>query len=137
MGDAHLFTLRPLARQTNNATLDGAFRVHLSLRDLKALSLEPGDLCRLSVPDGPSTLGFVWLSQDANTNNPKPIAKITDTLKDAYNLNFQDRVLVEKAENSLMRADRVYVTEVGHASNSSSKEEMSELEYWAGQSLCK
>ena len=137
MSDGQLFILRPVVRPAANATLDGAFRVHVSAKDLKSLSLEPGELCQLVVPDSPSMLGFIWLAPDLISNNPKRIAKITETLKDTYNLNFQDRISIEKADSSLLRADKVYVTEIGQGVGCTSREELAEVEYWAGQSLCK
>src|SRR6266702_2533195 len=54
------FTLRPLERRMPVSALEGGFRVQLSIRDLKALGLETGDLCRLSSPGG-AGLAIAWL----------------------------------------------------------------------------
>lgn len=91
------FSLRPLERIPPGTLLEGAFRVHLALKDLKALKLSNGDLVRLSTPDGPKGIAIAWLASQTNPGN-KPIAKVTDLLRDKYGLSLNDRVFVEKAD---------------------------------------
>lgn len=136
MSDSHVYSLRPLVRSAGNPTLEGAFRIHVAPKELKALGLEAGDLCSLNVSDSSAGLGFIWPSYDNNSVTPKRIAKISDLLKDAYGLNYQDKVTISKVEDGLQRIDTVYVTEVGEGLSASNELEGDEIQFWTSNSLC-
>jgi AAA family ATPase len=129
------FTLRPLERRMPVSALEGGFRVQLSIRDLKALGLETGDLCRLSSPGG-AGLAIAWLSQDANSSNQtKRIAKVTDLLRETYGFTLQDRISIEKANEPWERADTVFITPSDPEQSLASYESPDELEQWASYAL--
>jgi AAA family ATPase len=89
------FTLRPLERVPPGDMLEGAFRVHLALKDLKEIKVTNGDLVRLSTPEGPKGIAIAWLAVTAKPNN-KPIAKVTDLLKAKLGINLNDKVFIDK-----------------------------------------
>jgi AAA family ATPase len=91
------FTLRPLERNPPGTLLEGAFRVHITLKELKALKVSQGDLVRLSNSEGPKGVAVAWLATQTNPGN-KPIAKVTDLLRDKYGLSLNDKIFIEKAE---------------------------------------
>ena len=136
MSDSHLFSLRPYVRPAGTPTLEGAFRVHVAPKELKALGLEAGDLCSLNISDSTAGLGFIWPSYDNNAVTPKRIAKISDVLKDTYGLNYQDKVTISKVDDGLQRADTVYVTEVGDRCLGQKDLELEEIQFWASNYLC-
>ena len=136
MSDSHIYSLRPFVRPAGNPTLDGAFRVHVAPKELKALGLEAGDLCSLNVSDSNAGLGFIWPSFDNSSVTPKRIAKISDLLKDTYGLNYQDRVTISKVEDGLQRTGTVYVTEIGEGLSSSNDLGVEEMQFWASNCLC-
>ena len=136
MSESPIFSLRPHVRSSGNATLEGAFRIHLAPKDIKILGLEAGDLCSLKTSDSNSAQGFIWPLYESNNASPKRIAKISDTLKDAYNLNYQDRVTIIKDESGLLRADAVYIGEINTDLAESEKVESDEVKFWASHSLC-
>lgn len=136
MSDANLFTLRPLARPAASATLDGAFRVHLPYKELKALGLDTGRICRVSVPDSDvSGLGFAWPAvADGSHATPKRIVKVTDILRDTYGLTFQDRVAVTPTQDKLLHAGTVYLTEIADDAVRK-RSQPGEIEFWAAHHL--
>ena len=136
MSDSHLFSLRPHVRPAGSPSLEGAFRIHVSPKEMKALGLEAGDLCNLTISDSTVGLGFIWPSHDNNAVTPKRIAKISDVLKDNYGLNYQDKVTISKADDGLQRADTVYVTEVGEGCGGHNDLELEEIQFWASNYLC-
>ncbi|KAF2654491.1 AAA-domain-containing protein [Lophiostoma macrostomum CBS 122681] len=109
MTAATAFTLRPLERNTPANALEGAFRVHLSIKELKNLGLYAGDLLRLSTSEGPKGLAVAWLANQTNPGN-KPIAKVTDLLRELYDLSLNDRVFIEKATLDAKPFDHVEVS---------------------------
>lgn len=97
MAAATSFTLRPLERVSGSSSLDQtAFRVHLSAKELKNLGLVAGDRIRLSTAKGPHGFALAWLAQQTNPGN-KPIAKVSDLLREKYGLALTDAVFIEKA----------------------------------------
>ncbi|CAN9101426.1 unnamed protein product [Alternaria sp. RS040] len=102
MSPATSYTLRPLERNPpsipGNALEGGAFRVHLSQKELKALGLVNGDCIRLSTAAGFKGHGVAWLASQTNPGN-KPIAKVTDLLREQYNLSLNDPVFIEKVDS--------------------------------------
>lgn len=102
MSPAATYTLRPLERNPpsipTNALEGGAFRVHLSAKELKALGLSNGDCVRLSTAAGFRGYAVAWLASQTNAGN-KPIAKVTDLLREHYDLALNDPVFIEKADS--------------------------------------
>lgn len=136
MSDSHVYSLRPLVRPAGNPTLEGAFRVHVPPKELKALGLEAGELCSLNISDRNAGLGFIWPSFDNNSVTAKRVAKISDILKDTYGLNYQDKITIGKVEDGLQKIDTVYVTEVGDGLSGSNQLELEEIQFWASSCLC-
>jgi AAA family ATPase len=132
----YAFTIRPLERKTPDNALEGAFRVHISDKDLKALNLSRGDLVRLNLSDGPRGFGIAWNATQTNPGN-KPIAKVTDLLKDKYGLTLQDRPFIEKSNESWKAIDSVEVSFNGDAESLSKFGTSEELLYWARYALGK
>jgi AAA family ATPase len=102
MSPATAYTLRPLERNPpsipSNALEGGAFRVHLSQKELKGLGLTNGDCVRLSTATGFKGHGVAWLAAQTNPGN-KPIAKVSDLLREHYELSLNDSVFIEKTDS--------------------------------------
>ncbi|KAH9872111.1 hypothetical protein J1614_006372 [Plenodomus biglobosus] len=97
------YALRPLERpppSTPGDALEGAFRVHLSQKDLKNLGLSSGDLVRLRTADCFKGYAVAWLATQTNAGS-KPIAKVSDLLRVHYRLELTDRVIIDKVVDSL------------------------------------
>lgn len=137
MSTATAFALRPLERNPLSASgnaLEGAFRVYLSQRDQKSLSLANGDLVRLSTSAGFKGYAVAWLASQTNPGN-KPIAKVTDLLREQYGLSLNDPVVVDKAIDSWkpLKAIEVSVPEGAEQKFTSTEE----LLYWVRHALGK
>ncbi|GAM84172.1 hypothetical protein ANO11243_021650 [Dothideomycetidae sp. 11243] len=120
------FTVRPLPRGN---TIDGAFRVHISSKDLENLNIKPGDVCRIRTAEGATGSGIAWRSTDPITKtNTHPI-KLTDTLRDAFNLKLGNIVTVTKSSGQIYHADKVIVTEVSeHDTSEDAKDDNTSVE---------
>jgi AAA family ATPase len=102
MSTGTAFALRPLERNPLSASgnaLEGAFRVYLSQREQKPLGLVNGDLVRLKTSAGFKGYAVAWLASQTNPGN-KPIAKVTDLLREQYGLSLNDPVFVDKATDA-------------------------------------
>ncbi|KAH7401016.1 P-loop containing nucleoside triphosphate hydrolase protein [Phaeosphaeria sp. MPI-PUGE-AT-0046c] len=135
MSAATAFALRPLERNPISASgnaLEGAFRVYLSQRDQKSLSLTNGDLVRLSTSTGFKGYAVAWLASQTNPGN-KPIAKVTDLLREQYGLSLNDPVFVDKASDSWkpLKSIEVSVPEAAEEKFNSTEE----LLYWVRHAL--
>jgi AAA family ATPase len=122
------FTLRPLERNPPNTpsnALEGAFRIHLSQKELKNLGLVNGDLVRLSTAAGFKGYAAAWLASQTNPGN-KPIAKVTDLLREHYDLALTDPVFVEKVTEPLkpLKAVEVSLLDPEAATRFASDEEL-------------
>ncbi|KAF2865962.1 P-loop containing nucleoside triphosphate hydrolase protein [Massariosphaeria phaeospora] len=121
------FTLRPLERTTPSTALEGAFRIHLSAKELKNLNLSNADLVRLSTSTGPKGFAFAWLASQTNAGN-KPIAKVTDLLRETYALSLNDPVLLEKANDSMWKPiksiETSFTDSPGQVTKNASKEQL-------------
>jgi AAA family ATPase len=102
MSPAAAYTLRPLERNPpsipSNALEGGAFRVHLSQKELKSMGLTNGDCVRLTTTTGFRGYGVAWLATQTNPGN-KPIAKVSDLLREHYELPLNDPVFIEKVDS--------------------------------------
>lgn len=100
MTTAPSFSLRPLERNTPHEALEGAFRVHLSPKDLKILGVLNGEAIRItSTSTGVQGFAVAWNAASTNPGN-KLIAKVTDLLREKYGLHLQESVIIEKAVHS-------------------------------------
>ena len=102
MSTGTAFALRPLERNppsTPTNALEGAFRVHVSQKEQKNLGLINGDLVRLKTSAGFKGYAIAWLAAQTNPGN-KPIAKVTDLLREQHGLSLNDPVFIEKASDS-------------------------------------
>ncbi|KAF2027394.1 AAA-domain-containing protein [Setomelanomma holmii] len=135
MSPGTAFALRPLERNPLTAAgnaLEGAFRVYLSQREQKNLGLANGDLVRLKTSTGFKGYAVAWLASQTNTAT-KPIAKVTDLLREQYDLSLNDQVFVDKATDSWKPLKSVEIgvaesVEVQFTSNE-------ELIYWIRHAL--
>ncbi|KAA8615771.1 cell division cycle protein 48 [Pyrenophora tritici-repentis] len=102
MSPATSYTLRPLERNPpnipSNALDSGAFRVQLSQKELKSLGLTIGDCVRLSTETAFKGYGVAWLAPQTNPGN-KPIARVSDLLREHYELSLNDAVFIEKVDS--------------------------------------
>jgi hypothetical protein len=104
------FSLRPLGKGEWKGTLEGAFRLHLNLKDMAALELQPGDFCYISKTDGVPGLAITWPSPDPKLS--QRIIRVSDTLRDLYQLSLDDRVEIRKSDDTRVPASIVHVSAV-------------------------
>ncbi|KAF2712311.1 AAA-domain-containing protein [Pleomassaria siparia CBS 279.74] len=133
MTTATAYSLRPLERNTPFNALEGGFRVHLSPKELKNIGVSNGGPIRISSNTGPKGFAVAWNAAPTNAGN-KPIAKVTDLLRDKYGLHLEDRVFIENAMDAMKPINSVAVQLVLPADRNkfSSTEEFL---YWARYAL--
>ena len=83
-----------------------------SQKEQKNLGLTNGDLIRLSTAAGFRGYAAAWLAAQTNPGN-KPIAKVTDLLREHYDLALNDPVFIEKVTGSLQPLKSVEVSLLG------------------------
>jgi AAA family ATPase len=135
MADSPLYILRPYGRTSQNGTLEGAFRVHIPVKEMRLLGLETGDLCELKTQANKLGLAFAFPLADQQSNDHKRVVKITDMVKDVFNLTYQDRVTISKGSEELRHADRVLIADVTQQAPPLAADEIEEMEYWAMAAL--
>ncbi|KAF1351587.1 AAA-domain-containing protein [Lizonia empirigonia] len=131
------FTLRPLERNppsTPGNALEGAFRVHLSQKELRNHRLTNGDLIRLKTAAGFKGYGIAWTAAGTNPAN-KPIAKVTDLLKEQCDLSLNDAVWIEKASDSWKPLTSVHIAYPESLEKDARFASTEELLYWARYAL--
>ena len=131
------FTLRPLERNppsTPGNALEGAFRVHLSQKELRNYRLTNGDLIRLKTVAGFKGYGIAWTAAGTNPAN-KPIAKVTDLLKEQCGLSLNDPTFIEKASDSWKPLTSVRVAYPESVEQDAKFASTDELLYWARYAL--
>jgi len=133
MTAATAYALRPLERSTPHTALEGGFRVHLYPKELKSLHVVSGELIRLSTSTGQKGFAVAWSALPPHTGN-KPIAKVTDLLRETYGLSLEDRVFIEKADNSLEPIDAVEISFTS-PSDLGLYDSTEELLFWARHAL--
>lgn len=101
------------------------------MKELKGLKLSSGDLIRLSTPEGQKGLAVAWLANQTNPGN-KPIAKVSELLKEKYGISLNDRVFIEKADEDWRPVDTIEVTFQDSTGDIASAED---LLYWARYAL--
>lgn len=132
MSSAPFFTLRPLERNppsTPSNALEGAFRVHLSQKEIKNLGLINGDHVRLKTSAGFKGYGVAWTATQTNPGN-KPIAKVTDLLRERYGLSLNDPTQIEKVDDSLKPLKSVEVRLPDSTDSVASQLSPEEVLYW-------
>ncbi|KAH6616680.1 P-loop containing nucleoside triphosphate hydrolase protein [Boeremia exigua] len=131
------FTLRPLERNppsTPGNALEAAFRVHLSPKELRNHRLANGDLIRLKTLAGFKGYGIAWTAAGTNPAN-KPIAKVTDLLKEQCGLSLNDPVFIEKASDSWKPLASVCISYPEDIEQSAKFSSTDELLYWVRYAL--
>lgn len=131
------FTLRPLERNppsTPGNALEAAFRVHLSAKELRNHRLNNGDLIRLKTVAGFKGYGIAWTAAGTNPAN-KPIAKVTDLLKEQCSLSLNDPVFIEKASDAWKPLTSVQISYPEDIEESAKFSSTDELLYWARYAL--
>lgn len=137
MSTGTAFALRPLERNppsTPSNALEGSFRVHLSQKEQKNLGLANGDLIRLSTSAGFKGYGVAWTASQTNPGN-KPIAKVTDLLREHYVLSLNDPVFIEKVTDSWKPLKSVEVTFLDSSDQATKFVSNEELLYWVQYAL--
>ncbi|KAH9827725.1 ATPase family associated with various cellular activities (AAA), partial [Teratosphaeria destructans] len=110
MPDTPPFVVRLLP---SNAGLEGAFRVHLSPEALEKLALKVGDICHITGEQNETGYGIAWRATDKMGNNPKlRPAKMTDTLKAAFNFREGSQVTIARTTAKIVHADKVVLSDV-------------------------
>jgi AAA family ATPase len=103
--------------------LEDALRVHLSPESLDAAGLAIGDPCEVNNEDGTVTAyGIAWRAEDRmNATRPKnrPI-KVTETLRDLFDLKEGSRVTISRTRASLQPASKIMLTDVSPVSHNKS-----------------
>jgi len=134
MVDSPLFSLRRL----QSTSRDGRFRFYLSANDLRTLSIQPGDICRLATSQDLSGLGIAWNSTDPATKNAKGIVLVPESLKDAYGFTLGDKVTIAKQDQEVLEhAEEVYVSLDPEETPLDASESLDEVEFWLKNSLGK
>jgi AAA family ATPase len=131
------FTLRPLERNppsTPGNALEGAFRVHVSQKELRNHRLANGDLIRLKTLAGFKGYGIAWTATGTNPPN-KPIAKVTDLLKEQCNLSLNDPTWIEKASDAWKPLTTVQVAYPDDLDPEQKLASTEDLLYWARYAL--
>ncbi|KAJ4341720.1 AAA+-type ATPase [Ascochyta clinopodiicola] len=131
------FTLRPLERNppsTPGNALEAAFRVHVSPKELRNHRLTNGDLIRLKTLAGFKGYGIAWTAAGTNPAN-KPIAKVTDLLKEQCNLSLNDAVWIERATDSWKPLTSVQIAYPEGLEQDAKFPSTDELLYWARYAL--
>ncbi|KAH7356236.1 P-loop containing nucleoside triphosphate hydrolase protein [Pyrenochaeta sp. MPI-SDFR-AT-0127] len=137
MSTGTAFTLRPLERNPPSIpgnALEGAFRVHLSQKELKNLGLTNGDLVRLKTLLGFRGYGIVWTASQTNPGN-KPIAKVSDLLREHYELSLNDPTFIEKATDSLKPIKSIEVSFPDSSDQTGKFASTEEFLYWVRYAL--
>lgn len=137
MSTGPAFALRPLERNPPSApsnALEGSFRVHFSQKEQKHLGLTNGDLIRLSTSAGFKGYGVAWTASQTNPGN-KPIAKVTDLLREHYELALNDPVFVEKVTDPWKPLKSVEVTFLDSSEQVAKFVSSEELLYWVQHAL--
>jgi AAA family ATPase len=112
MGDSLSFTVRPLPP---TSSLDGAFRVHISAKDLEALELIPGELCTLRSAEGTSAVAIAWRSTDTSVKPQIHPVKMSEALRDASGFKLGTQTTIQKIPGGkIAHADRVIVIDVSN-----------------------
>jgi AAA family ATPase len=135
MSTGTAFALRPLERNPLSASgnaLEGAFRIYLSQREQKTLGLMNGDLVRLRTATGFKGYAVAWLASQTNPGN-KPIAKVTDLLREQYGLSLNDPIFVDKAGDAWKPLKSIDVSFPDSAEPKFNSNE--ELLYWVRHAL--
>ncbi|KAI5269079.1 AAA-domain-containing protein [Aureobasidium subglaciale] len=104
-----MFTVRPSPPTTS---LDGAFRVHLTAKDLDLLGLKLGELCTLHSSDGSSAVGIAWRSLDTSVKPQLHPVKLSEAIRDAFGFKLGSQITIEKINAKIAHADRVVVIDV-------------------------
>lgn len=119
MGDSLKLTVRPLGPNAPAPpVLEGAFRLHILVKDLEALGLKNGDICQLNGSDGNTGLGIAWRSTVQDAKSHLHPVKLTYTLLDAYQLKPGHLITVQRASSQrIIRADRVVLVDVTDSSD--------------------
>lgn len=131
------FALRPLERNppsTPGNALEGAFRVHLAPKELRDHRLTNGDLIRLKTATEFKGYGVAWTAAGTNPAK-KPIAKVTDLLRDEYGLSLNDPTWIEKASDSWKPLASVHIAYQDSVEKDARFNTTDELLYWARYAL--
>jgi AAA family ATPase len=131
------FTLRPLERNppsTPGNALEGAFRVHLALKELREHKLTNGDLIRLKTATGFKGYGIAWTAAGTNPAK-KPIAKVTDLLREEYGLSLNDPTWIERASDSWKPLASIQIDEKEFEEAAGKFSGSGELAYWMRYAL--
>lgn len=93
------FTPRPLERNLPGTSLEGAFRVHLPNTEFRQARFSNGDLVRVStLSGGPKGVAIAWLTTDKTIAKGKPIVRVTDLLREKFDISLNDKIFVEKTD---------------------------------------
>jgi len=134
MATPQSYTLRPLERRIPLSSLEGGFRVHLANKELKNLGLHVGDLCRIWDASGKSGFAVAWNAQETNPSK-RPIAKVTELLREKYGFGLTEPVFIEKVTDHFRKVDVVTVSLEDPSQPFGSYESARELQNWASFAL--
>ena len=137
MSTVTIFALRPLERNapsTPSNTLEGSFRVHLAQKELRQLGLSNGDLVHIKTSAGFKGYGVAWTASQTNPGN-KAIAKVSDILREQYQLPLNDPVFIEKAPQVLKPLKAVCVALPDSSDDATNFSSRDELLYWVRHAL--
>ncbi|RAH52874.1 AAA-domain-containing protein [Aspergillus piperis CBS 112811] len=107
MSETRAFTVRPLSKQTRTDHRD-AFRVYLSSSSLAFLKLRAGDVCSISLADGPSRTAIAW---NATENIQNTVVQTSRTLQECYGFKIGEKITICKVDGPLNKIDKVSIIE--------------------------
>ncbi|KAH8155321.1 uncharacterized protein LAJ45_00331 [Morchella importuna] len=109
----HLFTIRPFPTPVSHKTF---LRINLNRGSLNNLDIKSGDLCHITTAEISETAktpiipAIAWLASDAHLQ--KGIALISDNVRTALSVGFEDKVLIGKYTEKVEDAVSVFVKEI-------------------------
>ncbi|KAF2019665.1 cell division cycle protein 48 [Aaosphaeria arxii CBS 175.79] len=129
------FTLRPTERSPPGNLLEGSFRVQIAPKEFKSFGFSNGEIIRLSsVASGARGFAAAWLGSQTNAGN-KPIAKVSDLLREKYGLSLHEPTVIERATEPLKPIEFIEVSYPENATAVGSYESTEELLHWIRCSL--
>jgi hypothetical protein len=110
------YSLRPYSRPEGDSTLDGAFRIFMTVEDMLSEGLKQGDFISIkSESTNLSGIGIVWRATDnigSGKSQRAPVIRVSEVLRSHYSFQLQDRFFVAGWTGSFQRIDSIEVAAI-------------------------
>ena len=129
---ARTYTVRPFSNskqsKLDKSDLKDVFNVYLSPATLTLHSLQPGDVCRLSVPEKPPFQAIAWPAFEKIQDS---IVQTSGTFQNLYSLKVGDRVSIAPKGGAAETARTIELSEYTDSLNSDQEKlDQSQWKYW-------